>query len=68
MEPIASPETHEQIRIEDIVVSYKDGHKVSIQAKKNQPDHRAWSLSGIKDIVSDTKKQLKKDPTGYVHV
>lgn len=66
MEAIASPSTQERILIEDIVVGYKDGHKLYIQAKKNQPNYRAWSLSELKDMLSNAKNQLKKDPTGQV--
>ncbi|GAN34670.1 Isocitrate lyase [Candidatus Brocadia sinica JPN1] len=36
MEAIASPKTHERILIEDIVVDYKNEHKVYIQAKKTK--------------------------------
>lgn len=66
MEAIASPSTQERILIEDIVVGYRDGHKLYIQAKKNQPNYRAWSLSELKDMLSNAKNQLKKDPTGQV--
>ncbi|HHT9137081.1 MAG TPA: AAA family ATPase [Candidatus Wunengus sp. YC60] len=66
MEAIASPDTQERILIEDIIVSYKDRHKVYIQAKKNQPDHKAWSLSDLKKMLSNAKYQLKKDPNGRV--
>ncbi|GIK11694.1 MAG: hypothetical protein UZ01_02320 [Candidatus Brocadia sinica] len=62
MEAIASPKTHERILIEDIVVDYKNEHKVYIQAKKNQTDHKAWRLSDLKDMLSKAKNQLKKTP------
>lgn len=66
MEAVASPETQERILIEDIVVGYKNGHKLYIQAKKNQPTYREWKLSDLKETLSHAKNQLKKDPTGQV--
>uniref|UniRef100_UPI00402575E6 AAA family ATPase n=1 Tax=Candidatus Wujingus californicus TaxID=3367618 RepID=UPI00402575E6 len=66
IEAIASPDTQERILIEDIVVGYKDRHKLYIQAKKNQPNYREWNLSDIKDMLSKAKNQLKKDPAGLV--
>ena len=33
------------VTVDDVVVLYKDGHVCFIQAKKNQPQHRHWSLS-----------------------
>ena len=66
IEAIASPDTQERILVEDIVVGHKDGHKIYIQAKKNQPDHRAWSLSNLKEMLFNAKNQLKKDPIGQV--
>jgi len=66
IEAIASPTTQERILVEDIVVGYKNGLKIYIQAKKNQPDHRAWSFSELKDMLSKAKNQLKKDPTGKI--
>jgi hypothetical protein len=36
------------VTVDDIVVLYKDGHACFIQAKKNQTDHKAWSLSDEK--------------------
>jgi ATPase family associated with various cellular activities (AAA) len=43
------------ITVDDVVVLYKDGRACFIQAKKNQTDHEAWSLT---DEV--LKKELKK--------
>ena len=68
MEAIASPDTQERILIEDIVVGYKDRHKLYIQAKKNQPAFRGWSLSDLQDILLKTKDQLKRDPNGQVYL
>lgn len=66
IEAIASPVTQDRILVDDIVISHKDGHKIYIQAKKNQPDHRAWSLSDLKDMLFQATGQLRKDPTGQV--
>ncbi|MBM4054367.1 MAG: hypothetical protein FJ264_06810 [Planctomycetes bacterium] len=66
MEAIASPDTQERILVEDIVVNYKDGHKLYIQAKKNHPYRRAWSLSDSQDMLFNARNQLKKDATGRV--
>ncbi len=65
-EAIASPDTQERILIEDIVVGYKDGHKLYIQAKKNQPNYSEWRLSDLKKTLSNAKNQLRKDLTGQV--
>ncbi|MXY08546.1 MAG: hypothetical protein F4Y61_07845 [Rhodothermaceae bacterium] len=37
--------------IDDVVVKFVDGHSVYIQAKKNEPNHRTWTLknSTLKD-------------------
>ncbi|MEW6002545.1 MAG: hypothetical protein AB1638_07880, partial [Nitrospirota bacterium] len=66
IEAIASPNTQERLLIEDIVIGYKDGHKTYIQAKKNQPKHRAWSLADLGDILRKSKKQLTNDPAGKI--
>ena len=39
------PGVDEQIRVDDVVVVYANGQRRHIQAKKNQPQNRAWSLA-----------------------
>lgn len=68
IEAIAYPDTQDRILIEDVVIAYKDGHKAYIQAKKNQPQHRAWNLNELKDILTKAKAQLVKDPRGQVYL
>ncbi|MBE0427294.1 MAG: ATP-binding protein [Nitrospirae bacterium] len=67
IEAIAHPETGDRILIEDVVVAYKDDRKIYIQAKKNQPQYRSWSLNELKDNLLKAKAQLEKDPQGQVY-
>jgi hypothetical protein len=45
---VGIPDQDFPVTVDDIVVLYKDGHACFIQAKKNQTDHKAWSLSDEK--------------------
>ena len=46
--------------IDDVVVKFVDGHSVYIQAKKNEPNHRTWTLknSTLKDELLKARNQL----------
>lgn len=46
---------NEKVTVDDIVVVYTDGKRLHIQAKKNQPKQREWS---IKDLGSELPKIL----------
>ncbi len=48
---------NEEVTIDDVVVVYKDGTRRHIQAKKNHPTQRAWS---IKDWGSELPKILSQ--------
>jgi hypothetical protein len=49
------------VTVDDIVVLYKDGYACFIQAKKNQTDHQAWSLSDkkLKEELPKACEQLE---------
>jgi len=49
------PGEYSSVTVDDIVVLYKNGHACFIQAKKNQPQHEAWSFSD-----AELKKELCK--------
>ena len=49
------PGEYSSVTVDDIVVVYKNGHACFIQAKKNQPQHEAWSFSD-----AELKKELCK--------
>ena len=54
------------ISIDDIVVVYKNGRTRYMQAKKNSPDHRAWSFSQLKEELVKAREQLTNDENGEV--
>ena len=49
------------VTVDDIVVLYRDDSALFIQAKKNQTDHKAWSLSDntLKKELVNCRKQLE---------
>ncbi len=59
IEAIANP-------IDDIVIRYKDVHTAYVQAKKNQPNYRAWGLTDLREILNSAKNQSLKDGNGLV--
>lgn len=44
-EVIALPGDNQEMRVDDVVVTFKVGNEYFIQAKKNQLQHREWRLS-----------------------
>jgi hypothetical protein len=50
--------------VDDIVVRYKDGATLYIQAKKNQKDWKSWSLAEFADELRKAHTQLENDPSG----
>jgi len=60
------PGIDEYISVDDVVVVYADGRRRHIQAKKNQPQNRPWSLSdrSLADELPKIRDQLvSKDDT-----
>jgi hypothetical protein len=57
------PGIEEEFSVDDIVVVYDDGHRLHIQAKKNQPANRAWSLSdqSLIEELPKIRDQLEGD-------
>lgn len=49
------------VTVDDVVVLYKDGRACFIQAKKNQTDHQAWSLTDeiLKKELQKAREQLE---------
>lgn len=52
--------------MDDVVVVYENGHRRYIQVKKNQPRHRAWTLSDLKDELPKIRDQLEADADALV--
>lgn len=54
------PNDNTDITVDDIVIIYQDGTRRYIQAKKNQPNHKEWSLKDqtIKDELPKIRDQL----------
>jgi ATPase family associated with various cellular activities (AAA) len=53
------PGRDSQVTVDDVVVIYQDGHICFIQAKKNQTDHEAWTLSD-KTLKAELKKACEQ--------
>lgn len=62
------PELEDEIPVDDIIVSYKDGRKKFIQAKKNQPRYQSWRFSDkvMKEELEKACKQHKKTPAAQI--
>jgi len=59
IEAVGLPEQNEKIFVDDIVIRSRDNSCIFIQAKKNQPDHKEWSISDLKDELVNALKQLE---------
>ncbi|MDA3789180.1 MAG: hypothetical protein PF503_11925 [Desulfobacula sp.] len=57
-----------EISVDDIVISYVDGRRKYIQAKKNQASNRAWSLADLKEELPKIRNQLEQDENGSVEL
>jgi hypothetical protein len=55
------PDIDEEISVDDVVVVYANGRRRHIQAKKNQPQNRMWSLSdrSLADELPKIRNQLE---------
>ncbi|HEY3389013.1 MAG TPA: hypothetical protein VGK38_05540, partial [Prolixibacteraceae bacterium] len=62
------PGVDEEISVDDIVVVYTDGHRRHIQAKKNQPKNKEWSLSDLRDEWPKVRKQLESNKDSIVEL
>jgi ABC-type cobalamin/Fe3+-siderophores transport system ATPase subunit len=45
IEVVALPGDSEAVTVDDVVVSFGNSHRLFIQAKKSQPEQRAWAIS-----------------------
>lgn len=66
VDPVVHPDRIHRVIVDDIIARYENGSHVYIQAKKNQKNRRAWSIS---DFASELKKaceQLENDLLGRV--
>ena len=59
-----------RIHVDDVVVCLTGGDRIYIQAKKNQPDHSAWSLRDrtLQEELVKARDQLEGDPNGEVRL
>lgn len=64
------PDIDEQISVDDVVVVYTNGERRHIQAKKNQPQNRAWSLSdqSLADELPKIRSQLENNNNTVVEL
>jgi hypothetical protein len=51
---------NENVTVDDIVVVYKDGKRLHIQAKKNQTQERVWSITDWRSELPKILSQLKQ--------
>ena len=66
LEAISLPGEGSKVFVDDIVIGHSDGSRRFIQAKKNQPDRRAWSIADLKDELLNARDQLDKKPADRV--
>lgn len=64
------PDIDEKISVDDVVVVYANGQRRHIQAKKNQPQNRAWSLSdqSLADELPKIRSQLESNDNTVVEL
>jgi hypothetical protein len=64
IDAVSLPGSPETVDVDDIVVTYSNGKTRHIQAKKNQPNHRAWQISDsdLKEELVKAHHQLQKTP------
>lgn len=52
--------------VDDVVIGRADGSKICCQCKKNQADHKAWSIADLADELAKAIALLAKDSTAEV--
>ena len=69
VESLGVPGNDYVVTVDDVVVLYQDGRACFIQAKKNQPKHRYWSLSDnvLRDELRKARDQLETKENSEVH-
>jgi hypothetical protein len=69
-ESMGLPGEDTRVYVDDVVVCLAGGRRIYIQAKKNQPDHSAWSLrdSTLQEELVKARDQLESDPNGEVRL
>ena len=62
------PGENYSVTVDDIVILYHDGRAIFIQAKKNQTDYKAWSLSDktLKEELINSRDQLESKDNSEV--
>ncbi|MBK7003099.1 MAG: AAA family ATPase [Rhodoferax sp.] len=53
--------------IDDVVIGKVDGTKICCQCKKNQTQHKAWSIADLADELRKACNVLSGDPKAKVH-
>jgi hypothetical protein len=66
---IPSNSSNKQVEVDDILIEYKDGKRVFIQAKKNETNHSKWNLSNpiLKEEINKAYKQYLNNSTNPDH-
>lgn len=61
IDSVGLPGQDGSVSVDDIVILYKNGHACFIQAKKNQKEHKNWSLSDsvLKEELGKAREQLE---------
>ncbi len=66
---IPSDLSNKQVEVDDILIEYKDGKRVFIQAKKNETNHSKWNLNNpiLKDEINKAYKQYLNNSANSNH-
>lgn len=69
VDAIATPNSDIHVYGDDIIVSYKNGNSVYIQAKVNQKNHHYWRLTDdtLKKELVSAKEQLQQENLSQFH-
>jgi hypothetical protein len=66
VDPVALPDDPQPVRVDDVVIRYRNGAFRFIQAKKNQPEHRPWSIADLGSELRKALEQCEKYPGAII--
>jgi len=66
VDPVVIPGQEDKVYVDDIVVRYRNGQHLYIQAKKNQKDRVPWSIADLASELRKAREQIENDPSGRV--
>ena len=70
IDAVTTPGDSELVAVDDVVVGWSDQARRFIQAKKNQPDRREWSLSDsvLRQELIKARDQLERSDAAIVEL